>query len=499
MLGTSTKTLKALGLDQLVQGNLVKDMPIKGLAVDSREIKPGYLFAAMPGGNVHGAEFCGYAQRMGAAAVLTDQAGADWIASNLDDFDLPILLDPNPRLALSRTAARFYDGQPEVIAAVTGTNGKTSVASFLRQIWETSGAAAVNFGTVGVEGAMAAPLSHTTPEPVTLHRLLSELALEGVSHAAMEASSHGLAQYRLDSVDLNAAAFTNLTRDHLDYHQDFEHYFQAKARLFSAVLKPGGVAVINIDDPSADRFIAAAKLRDARIIRVGEGKDADLRMTAQRCNEVGQDIRFEWGGIGHMSHLDLIGTFQGANALTAAALAIGCGMAPDEAFDAISSLKTVRGRMELAARRENGAAVFVDYAHTPDALRSALSSLRPHVMGRLIVVFGAGGDRDPGKRVMMGQAAAQEADVVYVTDDNPRTEDAAQIRAAVMEGCPQANEIPDRAQAILAAVDALHPGDGLLIAGKGHETGQIVGQDIFPFDDAEQASIAVAALDGFGA
>ena len=496
---SNTKTLAALGLDDLANnGADVAALRITGLSVDSRDVKDGHLFAAMPGTNLHGAEFSDYARRMGAAAVLTDAEGADWIAQELDGFALPVLVAGDARLALSQTAARFYDGQPEVLVAATGTNGKTSVASFTRQIWEFAGIEAVNFGTTGIEGAVAAPLQHTTPEPITLHRLLADLAAQGVTHAAMEASSHGLAQRRLDAVHLAAAAFTNLTRDHLDYHADFDEYFQAKARLFHTVLRPGGVAVINADDHASDRMISAAKERDARIMTIGEAEGSDLRISGQRCDEVGQDVRFSWQGEVRSVRLNLIGTFQAQNALTAAALAIGCGLEADTAFRALAELRTVRGRMELAARRENGATVFVDYAHTPHALRAALTSLRPHVMGRLIVVFGAGGDRDPGKRIIMGRAAAQEADVVFVTDDNPRTEDPAAIRAQVMEGCVKANEIGDRAEAILAGVDALQPGDALLIAGKGHETGQIIGQDVFPFDDAEQASIAVAALDGLG-
>jgi UDP-N-acetylmuramoyl-L-alanyl-D-glutamate--2,6-diaminopimelate ligase len=496
---TPSKTVKSLGLTEFGGADaLAPETSVLGVAVDSREVARGFLFAAMPGVNVHGAEFADFARRMGALAILTDGRGANWITQNLPDFDVPVLIAEDARLALSQTAARFYDAQPEVITAVTGTNGKTSVASFTRQIWEHAGMDAVNFGTTGVEGMIARPLEHTTPEPLTLHALLDYIAAQGVTHAAMEASSHGLQQRRLDGVHLTAGAFTNLTRDHLDYHADFEEYFAAKARLFDAVLHSGAVAVINTDDHHSDRMIAAAKARDLRVILVGERADADLRLSGQRCDETGQDIRFVWMGEARRARLNLIGTFQGHNALTAAALAIGCGMEAEPAFHALSELKTVRGRMELAAQRQNGAAVFVDYAHTPHALRSALTSLRPHVMGRLIVVFGAGGDRDPGKRIIMGRAAAQEADVVFVTDDNPRTEDAAQIRAQVMEGCPKANEIADRAEAILAGVDALQPGDALLIAGKGHETGQIVGSDVYPFDDVEQASISVAALDGMG-
>lgn len=487
------KTLATLGLGALSPAH--KDLTVSGLSVDSRKTEPGHLFAALPGSNLHGAEFADYARRMGAAAILTDRIGA----AQLTDLALPVLTSPDPRLDLARAAARWYDAQPEVITAVTGTNGKTSVASFTRQIWEHAGLKAVNFGTTGVEGAVTAPLAHTTPEPITLHGLLADLAEGSITHAAMEASSHGLAQRRLDAVHLTAAGFTNITRDHLDYHDSFADYLDAKSALFSRVLGKGGTAVINIDDPNGPALAAAATARGQRVIRTGRADSADLRLTAQRFDASGQDIRLAWGGQAYMAHLSLIGGFQADNVAMAAGLVLACGGQPEPTFAALPHLTTVRGRMDLAATRDNGATIFVDYAHTPDALATALTNLRPHVLGRLIVVFGAGGDRDPGKRPMMGKAAKAHADVAYVTDDNPRTEDAATIRAQIMAAIPHANEIGDRAEAILAAVDALQPGDTLLIAGKGHETGQIIGQDVYPFDDAEAASIAVAALDGLGA
>lgn len=494
------RSLQSLGLDGYARrGNWSDEPLISGLSVDSRQTEKGHLFAALPGSKVHGAEFVDYARRMGASLILTDEEGTDIISELFPAFSLPIVVADDARLVLSETAARFFDLQPEVVVAVTGTNGKTSVASFTRQIWENSGAMAVNFGTTGVEGAVSAPLNHTTPEPITLHRLLADLSANGVTHAAMEASSHGLAQKRLDAVDLTAAAFTNITRDHLDYHADFEDYFQAKAGLFSRVLRPDGVAVLNADDSSSKRIAALSSARGGRLILVGRAEAADIRLTAQRFDAKGQDIRFTFGGEAHTARLDLIGGFQAFNALLAAGLALGSGLAPAEVFGSLSILKTVRGRMQLAATRRNGAAVFVDYAHTPDALETALTNLRPHVLGRLLVVFGAGGDRDPGKRELMGKAAADHADVAFVTDDNPRSEVPALIRQEVMRGCPNANEIGDRAEAILAGVDALGPGDTLLIAGKGHETGQTIGTDIFPFDDVEQASISVAALDELGA
>jgi UDP-N-acetylmuramoyl-L-alanyl-D-glutamate--2,6-diaminopimelate ligase len=346
---------------------------------------------------------------------------------------------------------------------------------------------------------VAAPLAHTTPEPITLHRLLADLAEKGVTHAAMEASSHGLDQFRLDGVRLAAAGFTNISRDHLDYHADFEAYFDAKLGLFERVLPRQGTAVINLDDPHGPRVRRIAKARGQTLVTVGKAEGCDLRLIGQRFDATGQELLFAWGGRSHKVRLDLIGGFQAHNALVAAGLAIGSGSDPAAVIGVLPGLRTVRGRMERAATRSNGASVFVDYAHTPDALTTALSALRPHVMGRLIVVFGAGGDRDRGKRPLMGAAAADAADVDFGTDGKPRTVDPGAIRAAVRAGAPDATEIGDRAEAILTAVDALQPGDALLIAGKGHETGQVVGHDILPFDDIEQASVAVAALDGLGA
>ncbi len=462
---------------------------ITGLSVDSRDVLPGHLFAALPGSRMHGAEFIPYALRMGAGAILTDAEGAGMAG----DVAVPVVIHPDPRLALARAAAKWFGAQPATMVAVTGTNGKTSVAAFTRQIWEALGKRAVNFGTVGVEGSLTRKLTHTTPEPITLHRLLAELAAEGVTHAAMEASSHGLAQRRLDGVRLRAAGFTNLSRDHMDYHPTPEDYFQAKAGLFTRVLPDGATAVINVDDQAGVRLAGMAR---GPVITVGESDGATLRILGARFDLEGQELRFSWKGEVQMARLPLIGGFQGSNALIAAGLVIACGARANDVFRALPGLRGVRGRMEKAARRDNGAAIYVDYAHTPDALETALKALRPHVMGRLLVVFGAGGDRDPGKRPLMGQAARENADVVFVTDDNPRSEDPATIRAAIMAAVPEANEIGDRAEAILTAVDALQPGDALLIAGKGHETGQIVGDDVLPFDDAEQASIAVAALEG---
>ncbi|NOR32495.1 MAG: UDP-N-acetylmuramoyl-L-alanyl-D-glutamate--2,6-diaminopimelate ligase [Sulfitobacter sp.] len=490
-MGTQAVPLSSLGLTAKGEAN----PDITGIAVDSRQVKSGFLFAAMPGSTVHGAEFIQYALRMGAAAVLTDAKGAAIAADALADAGVAVVVTDAPREALSRSAALWFGAQPATMIAVTGTNGKTSVSTFVRQIWIEMGLSAVNLGTTGVEGAWTAPLAHTTPEPITLHRALAEAAANGITHAAMEASSHGLDQRRLDGVTLKAAGFTNFTQDHLDYHETFEAYFDAKAGLFSRVLPEDGTAVINIDDPKGVDMAAIARARGCDVISVGRD-GGDLHLTGQRFDATGQDLRFDWRGKTYQKRLNLIGGFQADNILLACGLVIACGAEPADVFDTIPHLTTVRGRMQLAATRDNGGAVFVDYAHTPDAIATALQAMRPHVMGRLVAIVGAGGDRDTTKRPLMGQAAAEHADLVFVTDDNPRSENPAVIRAAVMGGAPDATEVSDRAEAILRGIDAIGPGDALLIAGKGHETGQIIGDDVLPFDDVEQASVAVAALDG---
>ncbi len=491
------KTLQELGLVPTA-GVGGAETVISGICVDSRDVRAGNLFAAMPGSEMHGGEFIQYALRMQAAAILTDAAGLKIVKRDVADLNIPFIIANDPRLALSQAAARFYGAQPATMTAVTGTNGKTSVANFIRQIWVSLGLSAVNFGTTGVEGAYTEGLKHTTPEPITLHRLLRKLKDAGISHAAMEASSHGLEQRRLDGVYLTVGGFTNFSQDHLDYHHTFEEYFAAKAGLFSRVLPPEGSAVINMLDPKGAALIKIAKSRGQDIITLG-GEAADMQILNTRRDGTGQDLRFSWRGEVHTVRLSLIGAFQAENVLIAAGMAIAAGALPADVFGVLPALETVPGRMQLAATRANGANVFVDFAHTPGALEIALKALRPHVFGRLIVVFGAGGDRDRGKRPLMGKAAIENADVVYVTDDNPRSEEPADIRAEIMAVCPKANEVGDRATAILVAVDALQAGDALLIAGKGHETGQIIKDQILPFNDAEQASISVATLDELGA
>ncbi|WP_323036298.1 UDP-N-acetylmuramoyl-L-alanyl-D-glutamate--2,6-diaminopimelate ligase [Pararhodobacter sp.] len=485
---------KILGELGLTAQNGRAQTRISAIVLDSRQVKPGSLFAALPGSLMHGAEFVDPALRMGASAILTDREGAKIAAEALARHpEAALIVAEDAREALAMAAALWFGAQPETMVAVTGTNGKTSVASFTRQLWTSLGHAAINIGTTGVEGAWETPLSHTTPDSVTLQALLAEAAAEGVTHAAMEASSHGLDQRRLEGVRLQAAGFTNLSQDHLDYHASMEAYFQAKAGLFQRLLPEDGVAVINTDDEWGARL---AGMVSQRVIRVGQRSDCDLRILAQRYSAQGQELRFALKGQAHHVHLPLVGGFQAWNALVALGLVVATGADAADAVAAMERLQGVKGRMQLAATRDNGAPVFVDYAHTPAAVETALQALRPHVMGRLIVVLGAGGDRDKTKRPLMGKAAAENADVVFVTDDNPRSEVPAVIRAEILKACPEATEVGDRAEAILRGVDALEPGDALLIAGKGHETGQTIAGTVYPFDDLEQASVAVAALDG---
>ena len=467
------------------------DPEIAGLTADSRAVKRGYLFAALPGARADGAAFVPDAIAKGAVAVLGGEAlraRGETVAK---------IIDANPRQRLAQMAARFYGRQPLTIVAVTGTNGKSSIASFVREIWTALGHKAASFGTVGVVAPSGTrTLQHTTPDPIEIHRLLAELAEEGVDHVAFEASSHGLAQHRADGVVLQAAAFTNLTRDHLDYHDTFEAYEQAKLRLFTDVLPMGGVAVVNADSPSADVFVRAALARGQRLILVGESERAHLRIASRVPNSLGQQLSIVWDGRSFDVALPLAGAFQASNAAIAAALVLGLGADAGAVFEALDGLKGAPGRLEKVGLTALGVPVYVDYAHTPDALETVLQALRPHTAARLWVVFGCGGDRDPGKRPLMGAAAVANADRVIVTDDNPRTEEAAAIRAAVLKGAPGAHEIGDRALAIDMAIQSAEEGDLVVIAGKGHETGQIVGREIRPFNDAEEARAAIALTKG---
>lgn len=489
---------KMLLKDLLPDAKCPAELEVTGLSSDSRSMEAGHLFAALPGGTSHGAQFFREAVAAGATAAITDEEGAKIAATDPNGAGIPVVVCKDPRSDLACAAARWFGGHPDTVVAVTGTNGKTSIVSMTRQIWEFLGREAASVGTLGVEGAYRESLRHTTPDPVTLHRILGNLRRREVDCAALEASSHGILQRRIDGVRLKAAAFTNLSHDHLDYHVDFEEYFNAKARLFECVLRSDSTAVVCNSQSYGRRISAIAKARGIEVIEVGERAGSTLRIVARRYGETGQELHFEWKGNRKKARLNLVGRFQGSNALTAAGLAIASGDNPEDVFRSLENLGTVRGRMELAARVENGSPIYIDYAHTPAALAAALESLRPHTVGRLCVVFGAGGDRDKSKRRFMGEAAARYADSVFITDDNPRNESPASIRSQILLGCPGAREIEDRAAAIFEAVSSLGPGDGLLIAGKGHETGQIVGETVYPFNDGEQASISARLCDGKG-
>lgn len=457
---------------------------VESVTADSRRVKPGFLFVAIAGAKANGAHFARQAVSAGAIAVAAEQRPAA-----LSDAVAFIRVN-NPRRTLALAAAKLFPCQPETIAAVTGTSGKTSVAAFTRQIWTTLGYQSASIGTIGVVSPKGEHHgSLTTPDPIELHRTLDQLAGEGVTHLALEASSHGLDQHRLDGVRIVAGAFTNLSRDHLDYHPTIEAYLAAKLHLFEDLIVAGGTAVIGVDDCYAGQVIDIAKKRGLKIIAVGE-HGADIKLVSASIDGFAQMITVAHDGRTYRVRLPLVGAFQVQNAGIAAGLAIATGAEPARVFAALEKLTGAKGRLELAGTR-NGAPIFVDYAHKPDALKKALESLRPYARGKLVVVFGAGGDRDTGKRPIMGRIAAENADRVIVTDDNPRSENPAAIRAAILADAPGAAEISDRAEAIRKAIAELEAGDALLIAGKGHEAGQIIGDRIVPFSDHEAVAAAL--------
>jgi UDP-N-acetylmuramoyl-L-alanyl-D-glutamate--2,6-diaminopimelate ligase len=462
-------------------------LDVKGVSADSRTTKPGDLFVGVAGTKDDGLRFVGAALAAGAVAVMAERVPAMPLPAGV-----AFVRVGNARRALSLTAAKFFARQPEVIAAVTGTSGKTSVAAFTRQIWAALGERSASIGTVGlVSPTREIYGSLTTPDPIALHRSLDELAGEGVTHLAIEASSHGLDQYRLDGVRVAAGGFTNLSRDHMDYHPTLEAYLAAKLRLFTDLIGRRGAAVVAADHEHADAVIAAAKQRKLRLLTVGR-RGEGIRLIATAIDGFAQVLEVEHAGNTYKVRLPLPGAFQVENALVAAGLCIATGSDPADVFGALGGLQGAKGRLELVGE-SNGAPIFVDYAHKPDALAKALEALRPYVTGRLVVVFGCGGDRDAGKRPMMGSIAAEMADRVVVTDDNPRSEQPAAIRAAILAAAPGASEIGDRREAIRCSIAELRRGDVLLIAGKGHETGQIIGKQVLPFSDHEAVA---AALEG---
>ncbi|MGJ5181885.1 UDP-N-acetylmuramoyl-L-alanyl-D-glutamate--2,6-diaminopimelate ligase [Bradyrhizobium oligotrophicum] len=475
--------------DQAGLDPAVAAVEVSGLAVDSRAVRPGDLFFALAGTKTDGARFVAAAVAAGAVAV----AGAAVPGQNLS---VPFIALANPRRALALAASRFFPRQPATIAAVTGTSGKTSVAAFTRQIWQALGHSSASIGTVGlVSDKRTVYGSLTTPDPIALHRQIDEITQDGVTHLAFEASSHGLDQFRLDGVRVSAGGFTNLSRDHMDYHPDIAHYLDAKLRLFRDLVPPGGPAVISADHECSPEVVAAAEARGLRLMTVGasgDGAGDGIRLVAAAIDGFAQQLQIQHCGRMYTIRLPLVGAFQIENALVAAGLAIGTGSDPQGVFEALEKLEGAKGRLELVGEH-NGAPVFIDYAHKPDALAKALQAVRPYASRRLSVVFGAGGDRDTGKRPLMGAIAAAEADAVIVTDDNPRSEDPAAIRAAILAAAPGAREIGDRAEAIRVAISELQPGDALVIAGKGHETGQIIGGNVLHFSDHEAVADALAA------
>ena len=465
------------------------DLDVAGVTADSRAVRRGDAFVAIAGGKTDGLTFVAPALAAGAAAIVAERRPEVPLAQ-----EAAFARVDNARRALAVMAARLFPRQPRIVAAVTGTSGKTSVAAFTRQIWTALGHRAASIGTVGVVSPRGATYgSLTTPDPVALHRTLDALAGDEITHLAIEASSHGLDQYRLDGLHIAAGAFTNITRDHLDYHLSFEAYFAAKLRLFAVLIEPGGAAVIDVDHEHAQAVIAAAQARGLSIVSVGR-HGTGIRLLESARDGFAQALRLEHGGRFFRVRLPLVGEFQVENALVAAGLAIATGGDPAAVFPALEHLIGAKGRLELVGASRRGAPIFVDYAHKPDALAKALDALRPYTRGRLIVVFGAGGDRDRGKRPLMGAVAAAKADRVIVTDDNPRSEDAAAIRAAIIAAAPGAIEIGDRHEAIRSAIGDLGAGDVLLIAGKGHETGQIIGDRVVPFSDQEAVAAALKEL-----
>jgi UDP-N-acetylmuramoyl-L-alanyl-D-glutamate--2,6-diaminopimelate ligase len=491
--GTARIDWKAMKLRDLLGNDAAVDpalaaIEVTGLAFDSRVVRSGDVFFALAGSKTDGARYIDAAAAAGAVAIVGDHAPAG--------STVPFVSAATPRRALALAAARLYPQQPATIAAVTGTSGKTSVAAFTRQIWERLGHASASIGTIGLVSPQRTVYgSLTTPDPIALHRQLDEIAREGVTHLAFEASSHGLDQYRLDGVRIAAGGFTNLSRDHMDYHPTVAHYLAAKLRLFRDLVPPRGAAVISADHDCSDEVIAAARSRGLRVMAVGrngDGAGEGIRLVEAAVEGFSQQLVIEHRGRRHAVKLPLVGAFQIENALVAAGLAIGTGSDAADVVAGLEHLEGAKGRLERVGER-NGAPIFVDYAHKPDALAKALQALRPYARRRLVVVFGAGGDRDAGKRPIMGAIAADNADGVIVTDDNPRSEDPASIRAAILAAAKGAREIGDRAAAIRAAIDALEPGDALLIAGKGHETGQIIGDRVLPFSDHDAVAAALTS------
>ena len=451
------------------------DSQVTGFAIDHRKVAPGSVFGAFRGSAFNGEEFIAQAVDRGAVAV---------VARPQVEATVPVIGDDNPRRRFAELAARFYAPYPDTVVAVTGTNGKTSTVEMTRQIWRMTGHRSASIGTLGVTTSDdQVKTGLTTPDIVTFLNNMAGLKRMGISHVAYEASSHGLDQHRAEGVPLDAAAFTNFSRDHLDYHATMDAYFEAKMRLFDELLPPGKLAVVWTDDPKSEEVIDRASARGHKVMTVGRSGET-IRLVEQTPTPLGQSLLLEHDERSLKLSLPLIGAYQSANVLVAAGLVMATGVNFDRVFSAMQRVAPVRGRLERAVITGAGVPVYIDYAHTPDALEAAIAALRPHVEGRLIIVFGAGGDRDQGKRPEMGAVATRMSDIVIVTDDNPRSEDPATIRAAIMAAAPGATEVGGRREAIAEAIRIARAGDIVLVAGKGHETGQIVGDRVLPFDDA---------------
>ncbi len=493
--------------EQMISVAPISEHDVSGITCDSRNVVPGYVFAALPGINLDGRDFIAGAIDKGAIAIIAEQG------TELKDLASPVALitDENPRQLYAKMAGAFYGAQPDCIAAITGTNGKTSVATFARQLWSGLGLKAGSVGTLGVQASggggsdrldVDVPGSLTTPDPADLHKSIAALTAQAVTHLAMEASSHGLDQYRLDGFKINIAAFTNLTRDHLDYHGDFASYGKSKRRLFEELLEQGGTAVLNADTPEFSDLETLCEKRGCPVMSYGKAGRA-IALLERVPHNGGQQVKLNIAGEVLEIDLPLIGAFQVENVLCALGIVMASGAEIHQVIKLLPTLEGVRGRLEhvanlpnsvTGASRTSGASVYVDFAHTADALESMLQTLRPHVRGRLLVLFGCGGDRDPGKRAPMGTAAANNADYVILSDDNPRSEDPASIRAQALVGCPEATEIGDRAAAIAHGISMLQQGDLFVIAGKGHEQGQIIGDEVRPFDDASVARSIIGEI-----
>ena len=481
-------------LSAIVGQTVPRDVEITGVTADSRKVKPGFLFAALPGSKADGRTFIAKALESGAAAVLAPE--------DVTDLSVPVINAKDIRRAYGLAAAKFWNSQPPVCVAITGTNGKTSIAAFCRQMFATLGRTAGSMGTLGVvvsapgkDDVILTPPGLTTPDAADVAELMAKMAEMGVTHVALEASSHGIDQRRLDGVTLTAAGFTNFTQDHLDYHGTMGAYRAAKLRLFDTLLPTGSTAVLNADSDQYDAFAAAAVTHGHTLISTGEAGEG-IKLLDRILTPDGQTLTIEHKGTRHTVRLPLAGGFQADNALVAAGLCIAAGEEAAAVFAALEQLDGAPGRMQRVGTGPRGGEAYVDYAHTPDGLETLLKALRPHVRGKLIAVFGAGGDRDAGKRPLMGEIAARLADIAIVTDDNPRSEDPASIRAAILAATPGAREIGDRREAIRAGAALLEDGDVLAVAGKGHEQGQLVAGVNHPFDDVAETAAALGLAGG---